>query len=166
MRMVDAGVLGTADRVELIDGVLHDMSPLSPTHSEIVARLGLHFTGASPEHEARVQDLLVVEGGFVMPDLMVIKPPPPGRHPNTAVLVVEVAVSSQRHDAWKAGPYARAGVGEYWIVDTPGRVVRVHRKAGRRGYGEIVDFGDGAEIAPALPAPAFAVSALLGPPAA
>jgi len=62
MRMVDAGVLGTADRVELIDGVLHDMSPLSPTHIEIGARLGLHFTGASPEDEARVQDLLVVKG--------------------------------------------------------------------------------------------------------
>jgi Uma2 family endonuclease len=36
-RMVEAGVLREEDRVELIDGVLVDVTPPSPSHSSIVA---------------------------------------------------------------------------------------------------------------------------------
>lgn len=36
-RMVEAGVLAEEDRVELMDGVLVDVSPPSPVHSAIVA---------------------------------------------------------------------------------------------------------------------------------
>jgi hypothetical protein len=108
-RMVDAGVLQEDDRVELIDGVLVDMTPPSAGHSGAVAWLTRHFVGSVGGREARVQDLLLVEGGFLVPDLMVIDPPPRDRHPSTAALVVEVAATTHSQDAWKAERYARAG---------------------------------------------------------
>jgi Uma2 family endonuclease len=78
-----------------------------------------------------------VEGGFVMPDLMVVDPTPRDRHPSAARLVVEVAITTQRHDAWKAGRYPAAGVGECWLVDVPARTITVHRAPGARGYAEV-----------------------------
>jgi Uma2 family endonuclease len=161
-RMVEAGVLREEDRVELIDGVLIDVSPPSAGHSAAVAWLTRHFTGAVGEREVRVQDLLLVEGGFVMPDLMVIDPLPRDRHPSTAALVVEVAVTTHRHDAWKAQRYARAGVAEYWIVDLPGRALTAHRRPGPDGYREVTPHGDGDQIQAAVGAPAVEITALLG----
>jgi Uma2 family endonuclease len=162
-RMVDAGVLQEDDRVELIDGVLVDMTPPSAAHSAAVAWLTRQFVGSVGEREVRVQDLLLVEGGFLVPDLMVIDPPPRDRHPSTAALVVEVAVTTHRHDAWKAARYARAGVTEYWIVDLPGRTVIVHSAPSSDGYGETAPHGDGDRIAGPIGGPVVDVSALLGP---
>ncbi|MBE7439760.1 MAG: Uma2 family endonuclease [Spirochaetales bacterium] len=38
-------------------------------------------------------------------------------HPDRALLVVEIALSSLKLDRSKAEIYARAGIPEYWIVD-------------------------------------------------
>jgi Uma2 family endonuclease len=163
-RMVDAGVLREDDRVELIDGVLVDVSPPGTEHSGAVAWLTRHFVSAVRELEVRVQDVLLVEGGFLLPDLMVIDPLPRDRHPSTAALVVEVAVTTHSHDAWKAQRYARAGVGEYWIVDLPGRGVTVHRGSSRDGYEETARHGEDDRIPTDVGAPAVDVRALLGRP--
>ena len=120
----------------------------------------------SGEREVRIQDVLLIEGGFVLPDLMVIDPLPRDRHPSTAALVVEVAVTTHRHDAWKAQRYARAGVGEYWIVDLPGRAVTVHRDPGRDGYRQTARHGEDDRIATPVAASEVDVAALLGPPTA
>jgi Uma2 family endonuclease len=62
-------------------------------------------------------------------------PPPPGEHQRTALVVVEVAVSSHMIDRnVKARQYARAGVPTYWLVDVPGRTVEVRTKPGADGY--------------------------------
>ncbi|HZI91132.1 MAG TPA: Uma2 family endonuclease [Thermoleophilaceae bacterium] len=161
LRMVETGVLREDDRVELVEGVLIDMTPPGADHSAIVSWLTRHFVAGAGEREVRVQDLLLIEGGFVMPDLMVIDPPPRGRHPSTAFLVVEVSVTTQRHDEWKAGRYAAAGVGEYWIVDVAARTVRVHRRPRPGGYEQVAAFVDGDRIGE----PAVDVSELLGPEA-
>lgn len=50
-RMVDAGVLRDEDRVELIDGVLVDMSPPGAEHSAAVAWLTRHFVAAVGKRE-------------------------------------------------------------------------------------------------------------------
>ena len=161
--MVEAGVLRDEDRVELIDGVLVDMPRVSPGHSGAVAWLNRHFAGATGEREVRIQDLLLVEGGFFIPDLMVIDPLPRDRHPSTALLVVEVSVTTQLHDHWKAGRFARAAVDEYWIVDPTSRVVTVHRAPGRDGYGQIDIHRDGDRVETPVGAPPVDVSELLGP---
>lgn len=163
-RMFDSGVLGPEERVELIDGVLVDVSPPGPEHSSIVSLLNRHFVIGCADAEVRVQDLLLVEGGFVRPDLMVVEPLPRGRLPTTAALVVEVAVTTLRHDAAKAMRYARAGVGEYWLVDVPARAVRVHRQPGADGYRRVAVHDERAVLTPPVGAPPIAVAEILGPP--
>jgi Uma2 family endonuclease len=162
-RMVEVGVLGEQDRVELIDGVLVDMSPPGASHSAAVAWLTRHLATTVGERELRVHDLLLVEGGFVMPDVMVIDPLPRDRHPATALLVIEVAVTTRRHDAWKARRYAGAGVDEYWIVDLPGRTVAVHRQPSANGYRQTSHHRDGEQVELRIGAPAIEITALLGP---
>ncbi|MGH2846311.1 MAG: Uma2 family endonuclease [Thermoleophilaceae bacterium] len=162
LRMVEAGVMADEDRVELVDGVLVDMTPPSAVHSAMVAWLTRHFTLDAGEREVRVQDLLLVEGGFRMPDLMVIEGGSRDRHPSTALLVVEVSVTTQRRDAGKLRHYALAGVGEYWIVDVPARAVRVHRRPGKGGYEQVAVYRDGNQVATPVGAPPVRVSELLG----
>lgn len=159
--MVDAGVLGEEERVELIDGVLVDMTPPSATHSEIVARLTRHFVGAVDDLEVRVQDMLVVDGGFAMPDLMVIEPPPSGRQPSAAVLVIEVSVSTQRHDQAKAAVYARSHVAAYWIADPQAGCVTVHRDARDGRYRTVTEHRRGEVLPTPVGAVPLAVADLL-----
>jgi Uma2 family endonuclease len=50
------------------------------------------------------------------------------KHPSTAVLVVEVADSSLRHDrVVKAHRFALAGIADYWVVNLIDRQLEVHR---------------------------------------
>jgi Uma2 family endonuclease len=146
MAMVQAGILHENDRVELIDGVLVDMSPISPLHSDLVEWLTEHFVKAIPGTRVRIQDLLRVAGGFVVPDLMVIEPPARGTHPQTALLVAEVSVTTLRYDQRKAVRYARAGVNEYWLVDGPGRRLIQHREPTPDGYGRVETHADDATV--------------------
>ncbi len=81
-------------------------------------------------------------------------------HPSTALLIVEVAVSSLSHDRKKAGLYAKAGVPEYWIVDVKHRQVLVHRLpaplSGRKfqhGYREVMTERDAGQVTPLITPP-------------
>ena len=49
-RMAEAGILGEADRVELIDGEIMDMAPIGSKHAYIVSRLARFFTLASNDN--------------------------------------------------------------------------------------------------------------------
>ena len=162
-RMFDAGVLGEEDRVELIDGVLVDVNRPSPEHSTIVSWLTRHFVVGCPDWEVRIQDLLLVEGGFVLPDLMVVEQLGRDRHPTTAALVVEVSITTLRHDTAKARRYARAGVGEYWLVDVGRRAVVVHEHPGPDGYERVTVHHDEAVLPAPAGAPPVALAELLGP---
>lgn len=164
-RMSEAGILGELERVELIDGVLYDVMAPSPKHSAIVSWLNRHLVLGCPDREVRIQDMLVIEGGFLMPDVMVLEPLDREDYATTAVVVVEVSVTMRRHDTAKAALYARAAVSEYWIVDTPERVVRVHREPRPDGYARVGEHRDGEHLPVAADAPSVPVSELLGPAA-
>jgi Uma2 family endonuclease len=49
-------------------------------------------------------------------------------HPPTALLAVEVSVTTYTEDQQKAFLYAEAAVAEYWIVLPTSRTVEVHRR--------------------------------------
>lgn len=165
LRMVEAGILDEDARVELVDGVLVDMSPISPPHSGAVAWLLQHFAGANPgAWEVRVQDQLVLRDGlaFVQPDLILIEPAPRTQLATTALLVVEVAHTSQRRDREKAADYAAAKIPDYWLVDLPGAAVTVFRDPTPAGFATETRHGPGDEIVPLAEAPPVSVAALLG----
>ncbi len=163
-RMVAAGVLEENDRVELVEGVLFDMVPIGAEHDGALEWLTDHFASVPGKTwRVRVQSMLLVAGGYVLPDLMLVSPAPRGALPTTAQLVVEIAQTSHARDREKARDYAAAGVPEYWIVDLLGRTIHVHRHPLAGAYQEHTTFAEGTSIKPLLAdAPAVDVDALLG----
>lgn len=162
--MVAAGVLDEDDRIELVQGVLVDMTPIGAPHDGAVEWLTAHFArGADCPWRVRVQSTLLVEGGYLLPDLLVVPRLPRSQQPTSALLVVEVAQTSQARDREKARDYASADVPEYWIVDLIARAVTVHRRPLAGIYDEVVTFGDGQSVpSPVEGVPPVDVSELLG----
>jgi Uma2 family endonuclease len=130
--LVEAGVLGEGDRVELLEGVIVAMAPQNPPHAAGVARVYEAVRAAvGGRAHLRSQLALVLQRSVPEPDLALV----PGSvddyeraHPTTALLVVEVADSSLKQDRLsKAAIYAAAGIPEYWIVNLRDEVVEVMR---------------------------------------
>jgi Uma2 family endonuclease len=162
--MVAAGVLDEDDRIELVQGVLVDMVPIGADHDAAVEWLGELLQRVQDRTwRVRVQSTLLVKGGYVLPDLIVIEPLPRSQQPTTARLVVEIAQTSQARDREKARDYAAADVPDYWIVDLPARSVTVHRRPVADVYEEVVTHADGESLQPLVDgAPLVSVSELLG----
>ena len=82
-------------------------------------------------------------------------------HPTRPALVVEVAQSGLAlARGRKAAAYARAGIGDYWIVNLVDRALEIHREPARPGparrhwgYASIKTLGPGDTVSP-LAAPA------------
>src|SRR5205823_8361809 len=87
-RMVSSGALDEVG-VELLDGLLVDVSPQGERHARVIQRLMQQF---APRIELlRVQMPLAIGEGWVPePDVALAEPgPDPDRHPTSALLVVE-----------------------------------------------------------------------------
>jgi Uma2 family endonuclease len=136
-RIVATGALEEM-HVELLDGLLVDMSPQGERHRRAIGKLMILFGGRL--ELLRVQGPLPAgEGWMPEPDVALVEHgPDPDVRPTTALLVVEVAVSSQARDERKALVYARVGIPVYWLIDLPAGIVRVHTKPGPDGYASIV----------------------------
>jgi len=154
LRMVDAGILAEDERVELLHGVLTTVSPKSPVHCEVKTRLvrWLAPAVAGGRYDLRVEGPLVVPDRTSLPepDIAVVeRDGPAGHHPTTALLVVEVAVTSITTDtAIKPALYAAAGVPELWVVDVPGRRLRVFADPAPDGYRTTTIVDAGATLTP------------------
>lgn len=160
--MVEAGILAENARVELIGGVLVEMSPIGPTHEDLVEWLIRHFVLATAgRFRVRVQSTLLTPWGFFLPDVFVLEDGPRGHLPAAALLVVEVSDTSRRHDLWKTATYAAMGVPEYWIVDVNRDEVVVHRDPRDDAYASVERFRPGDTISPLLDVSPVDVAALL-----
>ena len=125
-----AARLFEGEHVELLEGVIVEISPQDPLHASTVQKLtrviGRAEVGLA---DLRVQlPLAVSDESLSEPDVALVKLQDfDDEHPTTALLVVEVAEASLRKDRnVKAGLYARAGVPEYWVVDLIDRLIEVH----------------------------------------
>ena len=90
-RLIEAGGFDEDVRLELIDGLLADMSPKTREHENAVTWLARQLMVAiDPERfEVRVGSRLTLEGSEPEPDLSVIPHDAPRPyHPSTAALVV------------------------------------------------------------------------------
>jgi Uma2 family endonuclease len=171
--LVEAGVLTHDDRVELLEGVVVAMTPSNPPHDSCVTRATLALQRAVAERAVvRPQCSLVVGSHSVPePDVAVV----PGtlrdydaRHPDAALLVVEVADASLQQDRiTKAAIYAAAGIPEYWIVNLRDRGIEVMRDPDRAQAryrdARTLRGGESIELA-ALPGAVVAVADLLPDP--
>jgi Uma2 family endonuclease len=119
-------------RTELVRGIVIEKMSKSPRHSwltqfiyQLIAKVvgdqyvvwmdqPLTFIDSEPE-----PDIAVVEG--TINDRL-------RGHPDTALLVIEIAVTSLALDRVKADIYAEANIQEYWIVDVSKKQIEVYTK--------------------------------------
>ena len=150
-RLVELGAFAD-ERIELLEGQLVQMSPIGPPHSGSVQELTMLLVPALVGRAiVRVQSPFgALDSSEPEPDVAVV---PLGdyhlAHPTEAHLIIEVAESSlQRDRGVKQRIYARAGVPEYWIVNTEGRCIEVHTDPGLEGYASRQVVEHDASVAP------------------
>lgn len=160
--MVEAGILGENERVELIGGELVPMSPRGPHHEVLkIALLRRWYPilpaalDLAPETMFRLSD-----DTFVEPDA-VVYPRATGwaglSHSNV-LLVVEIADLSRRYDkGYKAKLYARFGVRELWVIDAVKMTTRTFRGPSESGYAETRDFRASEPVVPLFAPAEFAL---------
>ncbi len=139
-RLVALGVFED-ERVELLHGVLVDMSPNDPGHVSPIDRLTMILAPALlGKAIVRIQSPLAAhDESEPEPDVAVV---PLGdyrkEHPATALLVIEVALSSLNKDRKVKAPlYAASGFREYWIVNVAETAIEVHRAPAEGRYATV-----------------------------
>jgi Uma2 family endonuclease len=151
-QLIDAGGFDEGARIELIHGLLLDMSPKSYEHEATISWLTVWLARAidTARYRLGVGWPLTLEPQLSEPEPDFIVFPvdtPRKRHPVTADLVIEVSVSSLARDLGvKPGLYARAGVGEYWVIDVQGRRIVRHREPETDGYRRIDELREGVKL--------------------
>jgi len=170
-RMVEAGILGEDDRVELIEGELLEMSPISSRHAACVKRLTvLLFERGGRRFLVSIQDpIRLGERSEPVPDLALLRPRAdfyasahPG--PEDVWLVIEVAETSGAYDRERKLPlYGRAGIPETWVVDLEREEVVVGRDPSPEGYRTLRIARRGETLSPlAFPDLTLSVDEILG----
>lgn len=133
-RLIDAGIIGEDERVELLEGVIVRMSPQNEPGARAIVFLTRHLNRSlSDEYQVRPQIPVTLPSSESEPepDLAVVRAADAQsrtEHPQKALLAIEVSLSSLRFDRKvKARVYARAGISEYWIVNVEEQRVEVFR---------------------------------------
>lgn len=138
-RMGEVGILNPADRLELLEGEIYEMSPIGSPHAACVnylSQLLVNFAAGelivSTQNPVRLNDFSEPQ-----PDVALVRWRDDfyrRSHPTPAdvLLVIEVADSTVETDrSVKLPLYAGAGVPEVWIVNLPGEAVEIY--AGPQG---------------------------------
>ena len=162
-RMVEIGVIGENERVELIGGDLFVMAAKGYAHETIKnALVRAVFRAAPDDVEVGIEMTIQFSEDILLePDIAVF--PRRNRKRSDAgfaaldqgacPLVIEVAASSLRYDKkLKSLLYAKLGVQEFWVVDANERVTSVHTGPTEDGWSSIVERGPNETLTtPALP---------------
>lgn len=132
-RMVDVGVLGPDDKLELLDNYMVLKMAKNEPHEYGLDLVREALTPVKPAGwMLRCQQVVVMPFSRPEPDFSLVRGTVhtyAGRHPTAADagLVVEFADSSRDIDLIdKAAIYAGGGVSCYWVVSIPDRRVVVH----------------------------------------
>jgi Uma2 family endonuclease len=139
-QMVLAGIFHPAERLELIEGEIFDMTPQSSLHATTVCLVEDTLRSLYREgYYVRVQMPLAIDGDSEPePDIAVVTGRPRdyrNAHPHTAVLIVEVADHSLSYDrGQKKTVYARNKIPEYWIVNLAENSLEVYRNPTQDSY--------------------------------
>ncbi len=139
--MVEAGILGPGDGVELIRGEILTTSPQKSAHATGVQLVGDALRAVCGQGFVVRTQLPLVVGveSEPEPDVAVVAGSPRDfsqAHPDAALLIVEVADASLELDRGpKRALYAEAAIPEYWIVDLPARRLEVYRKPSGGDFG-------------------------------
>ena len=171
-RMVNAGIFGPEERVELVEGVLISHAPPhNPPHAGTIGRLTRVFGErfgrrivlwiqlpivVSNLTELEPDVSLLVDRGHLYEETL----PRVG----DVYAVLEVADSSLWYDRGKKLEiYAESGIAEYWIIDVAKQGIQIYNKPLGRRYGSYRLALRGTHVAfAAFPDVVFSVDELLG----
>jgi Uma2 family endonuclease len=138
------------EHVELLYGILVEMSPKGPPHDSAIERLTELLVGKlAGRASVRIQSAFAAsDGSESEPDVAVVpRGNHRGGHPTQAFLIIEVADSSLAIDRGvKARLYAECGVPEYWVVNVRDGIVEVHTEIVRGAYTRVQPYRPGAQI--------------------
>ena len=157
--LIEAGILTTDHRVELIGGQILTMPPMGDNHGDSIGDLNTWLIDRrGQDYLVRCQVTIRLAEGFTPdPDFTLLRYREGGyrggNRPTVAdvLLIIEVADSSLSRDLGeKSLAYAQAGVPELWVVDIRGR--RIHRltRPSPEGYQERTIAGEDEIITPEL----------------
>jgi Uma2 family endonuclease len=170
-RMGVTGILHEDDRVELVDGEVLLMAPISDPHMGGVIRLTDLFT-----QRLGTRVLLSVQNAIRLsprsepqPDIALLRRRPDfyttGKPtPADVYLLIEVSDSTLRYDRDEKVPlYARAGIPELWLLDLQNDRLRVYRDPDNGEYRSVLVVLRGMTVAPfAFPDVTLMVDEVLG----
>ena len=139
--LIESGGFDEDARVELIDGLLLDMSPKTPAHEDVIAWLARRlFAELDLDRYEIARRSAAVARRFrarAGSDRRRARARSSRTIRRTAALVVEVALSSQRRDLRvKPRSTRRAGVPVYWVIDVDGGRAVAHTDPVDGGYGQ------------------------------
>jgi Uma2 family endonuclease len=142
--------------VELIDGLIVDMSPRSPEHENAIGWLK-DWLVERLDHarfDFRINSPLTFHRSEPEPDVAVLSRKSPSRdgHPPGALFAIEVAWTSQTRDLTTKPTIYAPTIAEYWVVDLAHGVVVTHRDYDGKAYADVAIHPRGAKLTPvALP---------------
>lgn len=135
---------------ELIRGIVVEIIPKSSLHGTIASLLFQWLLPLLPAGFcARKEEPLTLSDSEPQPGISVLEGSLTDylrAHPSTALLAVEVSVTTYAEDQQKAFLYAEADVDEYWIVLPTSRTVEVHRRPEGGRYCEMRVYRSGEEL--------------------
>jgi Uma2 family endonuclease len=166
-RMIEAGVIGEDERIELVEGEIVVMAAKSYAHEMVKnALIKAIVRAAGPSIEVGVETTIQFSTGILLePDIALLRSDQVVKSDAGFVsvqqggcsLVVEVSVPSLSYDKGrKAALYARLGVREFWVIDANERHAFVHTGPTADGWSSIAERGPNEVLTtPALPGFAF-----------
>jgi Uma2 family endonuclease len=163
-RMIEAGVLGSGESFELIEGDLVMMAAKHAGHDRIKNILNRALNRAATDEwfVANEPSLQLARNILVEPDIALVRESVYNMNPKTFVrpksndvrLVIEIAASSLSYDrGLKSRLYARHRIPEFWVIDVEAWKTWVHTEPRDDTWSSIIERG---------PADALTTSALPG----
>lgn len=162
-KMGEAGIFSEDERIELIDGVIVEMSPIGSEHAACVNKLNRLFSNVLSSKDAiiGVQNPIILNNGTEpQPDITLLKPRDDAYasghpRPEDILLILEVADTTVEEDRTVKLPrYASCGIPEIWLVNIPERKIEAYRiPVGERenaGYKVRVEYREGETLSPEM----------------
>jgi len=171
-QLIETGVLGEDDRVELLNGEIVPMSSIGGRHAACVKRInqllvqqlgGRAIVGV--QDPIRLNDLSEPEPDLSVMAFRVDYYADQHPEPSDVLLLIEVADTSAQHDRTVKVPlYAQAGIPEVWLVDLAAGHVDAFRHPAPAGYllrrrhlpGQTISLAEGLDLS-------VAVDGIVGP---
>jgi len=157
----EAGAFQDGRRVELIEGLVVEMSPSGSAHNHYLMVLNELFAPLINQCHIAIQGTLRIDRQRVFdPDLMLLQRKAGGYRkalpgPADVRLLIEVAETSFPRDTKIKKPvYAASGIADYWILDIDREILIVHRSPAGDNYDDVCELSSQDRISP-LAAPDF-----------